>query len=167
MDPISALGLAANILQFLNFAFELLNSTHKIHSSASGVSERCQDLENVHSKLLESSNQLKDRGSLGTRSRKTQTESKYASSLNATAKACAEDCEELLKIVDRLRAKHGMQRKWWQSISKAMLEVWTSKDVERLKGRVDKQQASMTLMLCAISEWVLPWEISPVANGDL
>ena len=154
MDPVSALGFAASIVQFITFTFDLLHSTHKIHSSISGTSEHCQNLENVSTRFLEFSTQLKDSKSVGTRSHNAQDESKHASSLKEIAQACARDCERLLEIVEKLRTRTGPERKWWQSFTKAILEVWTSKDVERLKSRLDEHRTSMILKLCAISEYV-------------
>ena len=151
MDPLSALSLAANIIQFVDFTFGLLNSTHEIHGSISGTSKQYQDLGDVHTKLLEFSTQLKDDQSLGAGSRRTQNESQYAAGLKETAEACSKDCERLLQTVDNLKIKSGTGKRWWQSFSKAILEVWAAKDVDLLRSRIDERRTLIVLKLCAIS----------------
>lgn len=133
MDPLSALSLAGVVVQFVTFSFTVLNSTQRIYKSRSGASRDCEELKNIYSKLLESSIQLRDRRSHLTSSNDVKNFSDRPLSLGEIAEACGEDCEQLLKTVDQLKVKSGTRRRWWQSFSKAILEVWTSKDLERLK----------------------------------
>ena len=152
MDPLSALSLAANVIQFVDFSFELLNSSRKIYNSISGTSEDGQHLQKVHSELPAFSTQLRDDKNHSAKVIPAENQSEHSSSLRETAEACRKDCERLLGIIEKLKVKSGTRRKWWQSFSIAILEVWKSKDVERLKKRIDEYRNSMILKLCAISK---------------
>lgn len=48
MDPVSALGLAAAIVQFVTFASKILSSATEIRHSTTGVSTEAQSIENVY-----------------------------------------------------------------------------------------------------------------------
>jgi hypothetical protein len=47
MDPVSALGVAASVVQFVEFTSSLICSTYEIYQSASGCSAASVDLETI------------------------------------------------------------------------------------------------------------------------
>ncbi|KAL8831663.1 MAG: hypothetical protein Q9191_000741 [Dirinaria sp. TL-2023a] len=154
MDPMSIFGLASNVLQFVDFSFKLLNSTQKLYMPASGVSGQCQHLGSVHVKLLEFSTELADyETSSGTvrTAFNCPSKSRNETHFREVAKACQQDCERLLVIVEKLKVGSGKKRRWWLSFSKAILEVWASKDLEELKAQINNHRNDMTLRLCAMS----------------
>ncbi|KAL8739517.1 MAG: hypothetical protein Q9190_007688 [Brigantiaea leucoxantha] len=164
MEPLSALNLAGNILQFVQFAFGLLNSTQNIYRSASGASEENQHLDDIYAKLYNFCNQLNNEASNGTNSGNDAAASKYASDLTETAKTCQKDCKILLEIVEKLRVKDNSKKRWWRCFSKAMQEVWLSDDIARLKARIDDSRASLILRLCAISTETINRSASELAQ---
>lgn len=52
MDPLTAIGLAANVLQFIDFATKIVSKGNRIRKSADGLLEEYHDLEIVTSDLL-------------------------------------------------------------------------------------------------------------------
>ncbi len=59
MDPLSALGIAASVVQFVQFAMAIFNGSRKIHASASGAPEDSESLENIHETLSAFSSSLR------------------------------------------------------------------------------------------------------------
>lgn len=51
MDPLTALGLASNIVQFVDFASKLISQSHEIYQSADGALEDNVALEHVAKNL--------------------------------------------------------------------------------------------------------------------
>jgi hypothetical protein len=51
MEPLAALGLAANILQFVSFTAGLISKTKEISSSATGCSEEVLTIDKVYTRL--------------------------------------------------------------------------------------------------------------------
>jgi hypothetical protein len=51
MDPISILGLAANILQFIDYGTQLLSGTQEIYRSATGASSENIEIEGTTERL--------------------------------------------------------------------------------------------------------------------
>ena len=145
MDPISALGVAGTVVQFVQFAAALVNNVREIHHSASGTSLVTQELEAIHSTLSQFSKDLPQHSPHG--------HLRYGRELDGLAKRCRDDCDRLLKLADQLKVESGEKKRWWKSFQKAMLELWTQKDVEDLRQRISDSQASMVLVLCASSRY--------------
>jgi len=147
MDPLSALGLASNVVQFVQFAVSLVNGTREIHSSAVGASDSSQRLDGIYTTLS------KFGKALGARSRRGTEEkpSVHAQALEDMAAGCQQDCNALLELVHRFRVRPGSKAKWWRSFQKMMLETWSQSEVEKLKQRISDSQGLMVVLLCGIS----------------
>ena len=145
MDAISALGVAGTVVQFVQFATALVNNVREIPRSASGASLATQELEAIHSTLSQFSKDLRDSPPGGP--------SRYGKELEVLVERCKDDCDQLLKLADQLKVESGEKKRWWKSFQKAMLELWTQKDVEDLRQRISDSQASMVLVLCVSSRY--------------
>ena len=58
MDPLSAVGVAGTIVQFVTFASTLISKSTEIYNSASGSSTEVLDLHHVSQHLQQLSNKL-------------------------------------------------------------------------------------------------------------
>ncbi len=52
IDPIAAIGLAANIVQFVDFSWKLLSETRDLYDSSTGVSADNDLLETISKDLI-------------------------------------------------------------------------------------------------------------------
>jgi len=155
MDALAALGLAANICQFVGFAVNLVNGTSQIYASTSGASEHVQSLQTLYERLRGLNNGLSSYPS----TRGTST-SQHSAALGELAGTCREDCGQLLQITSRLSVKTTGKARLWECFGKAMLEVWKKDDIDRLRKRIAASQQAMSLLLCAVSRYVPtqpPW----------
>ena len=144
MDALAALSLAGNVLQFVQFTSGILRSTRKIYNSAAGVSDECEQLDNVYSKLSEFSVQLGNRITLD--SVKIDD-----SDIVECANMCKKDCDALLVITDKLRIKDSIKRRWWHSFAIAIQEVWKSSEIDSLRACIEQHRNFMVLKLCTVS----------------
>lgn len=140
MEPLSALSLAAAVVQFVQFTSGLINGTQTIHRSTVGLSEKSQAIHDIYDKLSIFSLQLQNPGAA--------TED---ASLVELATNCQRDCDKLVDLVGKLKANNGKKRKWWTSFQKAILELWQHDDMEELKERIAGYQGAMVLTLCTTS----------------
>jgi BMFP domain-containing protein YqiC len=60
MDTVAALGLAANIIQFISFSHELLSSAQEVWSSASGTTREVEHLKLLVADIQHSSKDARD-----------------------------------------------------------------------------------------------------------
>jgi hypothetical protein len=161
MEPLTALGIAGNVIQFVQFAAALLDGSRKIYASASGASNESESLENVYGNLAAFSYSLK----AATREKQTATLSSvlkpapgsfgitgYAPQLHSLAIGCETDCNRLLGIVHKLNAKTKPGPGWWKSFQVALLEAVKTTELKELRQRINEYQGTMVLLFCAISK---------------
>ena len=147
MDPVTALGLAGNVVAFVQFSAALLKGTYKIYKSPTEQSEDLQDLKSIYAKLAEFSSKL---GETDNNAIVDDPQNKVAqtSSLVQLAEICRKDCDELLEIIRKLSAKSTGRSKPWRCFTKAMAEVWRSTEITNLQKRVAHcEQAMVVVML--------------------
>jgi hypothetical protein len=58
LDPLSALSIAGNIVQFIDFGSKLLNSSREVYHSAEGLSSNHQHLEQITQSLIDLNTKL-------------------------------------------------------------------------------------------------------------
>ncbi|KAF4428716.1 hypothetical protein CFRS1_v007714 [Colletotrichum fructicola] len=149
MDPITAVALAGNILQFVQFIGGLLDNTRSLYSSETGTSPDNDHLEGICGRLIAFDINLSQNSS--SRSGQTHIPSRLDRPLNECAAACKQDCESLLRILNGLKVVKSRGPKSWNSFQAALREVWKTNDIEKLKQRIVKHQREMTLLLSAIT----------------
>ena len=62
MDPLSAIGLASNVVQFVDFASRLISTGTEVYESVSGVTDRTLELERIYKNLSSFSLKLQENG---------------------------------------------------------------------------------------------------------
>lgn len=121
MEPISALGLASNVVQFVEFGISLFISAQKIYQSASALGEDSRvlycitaDLQRFSDEIIISKDANKD--------------------LQALAEECKCICGELLQQLKKLSVQ-GTKTKW-RSFKAALREAWSRDKVEKMFKRL-------------------------------
>lgn len=164
MDPISALGLASNIVQFVQFANSLIQGTQAIYSSATGSSSSTKHLDHVFTTLSRLSKDLSapiDQPDNTPESERCEYgPSKHTLGLQELAKTCHTYCEGLIEIVSKLKLKQGSTWRRGRSFYKAMLEAWKREDIEQLRAQIRDVEQLMVTHLCAISRYSPPSSLS-------
>jgi hypothetical protein len=145
MDPFTALAVAGNIVQFIQFAGGLLSNTRKIYSSADGVSDESAHLTDICERLASFHSLLQSQG--GSPECTYRRQSQHEAAISECAALCKKDCEELLTIATKLRAKTSTAKapRCWGSFKAAIVEVWNAGEIEALKARIADRQRAMTL----------------------
>ncbi|KAL2064630.1 hypothetical protein VTL71DRAFT_3767 [Oculimacula yallundae] len=125
LDPITALALTGNILQFIELGLKATSKARDIYNSADGVTAENADLEfltqdilAVTTKLAVSSGQASGNGSL-----------------DDICRRCTTSANDLLVTLQRLKVE-GPKGKW-KSARKGLKAVWGKKNVDELRGRLE------------------------------
>lgn len=132
MDPLTALGLASNIVQFIDFTSKLISESHKLYVSASGAKEENLELESLARNLQ----QLAEQASPPAVAQNTKSLSKEEETLRDLSKQCSEVSDELLSVLQSLKVK-GDHKKW-KSFHQALRSVWKKGDIDALQLRLDR-----------------------------
>ena len=166
MDPLTALGLASNIVQFVDFASKLISQSHEIYRSADGALEDNVALEHVAKNLSKLGNELKSKRADITTGRKalawggewarkdgsviSEPEKVTAAGkqLQQLSKDCSAVSNELLQELEKLKIKGPHKR--WESFRQALNSVWSQEKIRALETRLEgiRKQLDTTLLVC-------------------
>lgn len=155
----TAFGLAANIVSFLEFATKIIQTTQEIRNSHSGCSAGVNSLDTLYGHLQ----RLSDGLTPGTDQRGAVLDFEVTGckeadnsllSLKHLAEDCKADCDRLLSVTARLKTNsHSTSR--WSSFVIALRNVWERKQIEELEERLKKLQITMNLHVCTVVAYVL------------
>ncbi|KAL2815415.1 hypothetical protein BDW59DRAFT_166821 [Aspergillus cavernicola] len=136
MDPLSAIGLASSILQFIEFGVNLCQGFSEVASSTTGLTDG-----NTHiSIVVEDLKQATDGLSV-----KIHGDSKQERELVQLAGNCQEVSLELAEILSKLRVKRG--DRVWSSVRVAWKSTLKQKKIASIEKRLADYRAQIVLRL--------------------
>ena len=137
MDPLTAVGLASNIIQFVQFGSNLVYGSLDLYKSADGTSSvnaelqfLTEDLTGICSKLSRPRNLMEER-----------LLPKAELDLVKLARSCESLGSQFLTVLEGLKVK-GQNRRW-ESIRQALKTQWKAKDIDRYRMRLDTYRAEI------------------------
>ena len=111
LDPLTALGLASNVIQFVDFTVQLGDALHEIHASNNGATE-----ENIAIEILSKS--AKDAADDLVAQLKTNPATKNETHLRDSAAGCSQVSKDVLQLVAKMKKpvpgsiKHSLKATW-------------------------------------------------------
>lgn len=142
MDPFAAIGLAGNIITFLDFGYELISAAKDIYVSASGASTDNDDLSTRSQQLQQLAATLKiskPGGSLSDQER---------SLLNLAAQ-CMDASKDLEKLLDKLKARNPKSKR---AAIRAAVRNWRKEDEkDALEQKLDHCRQQLNLELLSLT----------------
>jgi hypothetical protein len=134
MDPMTAIGLAGSIVQFVSFSHEFVSLGKEIYKSSAGAREQSieldtmiQDLSAIHESLLQSW------------STDPARRSKQENNIANLVTQCEPIYKELQGVLAGLQVQ-GDDRRKWKSFCKALKSVWKEDQISRLEKRLHRLQ---------------------------
>lgn len=134
MEAFAALGLAGNIVQFVDFSCKLFSNAQEIYSSASGSSDRVADAAFIVSNLNDLCKRLQERPPL-VASSGAGSVGALSSSLDLLANKCRDVALELMGLLDRIRTREPQSR--WESFKVALRTVMREDEIKALEKRLE------------------------------
>ena len=128
MEPLSAIGIAGSIINFVDFTSKLISGTYEIYSSSAGATDEHADLAKVIEDVLDVTRRL----SYSTRPAMTDDET----ALLGLVSNCRELSQELVQVLKRLQTKNPKSKS--ESIRVALRSVCGKGKLESLENRIDK-----------------------------
>lgn len=148
MDALSALGVAANIAQFLGYGMKLLTITNEIYESAQGFTHKVETVEAIYGKLKHLSSKLK----LSSQPPDTTNENiaAYEQAIQDIGRVCQDDCGKLLELTEQLKRGNGRSKRY-RSFKKALKLMWKGDEIRELEQRLQHIQQTLILHVCSIT----------------
>ncbi|RDW74622.1 uncharacterized protein DSM5745_07284 [Aspergillus mulundensis] len=136
MDPLSAIGLASNILQFIEFGTNLCGKIYEVAGSITGLTD-----ENAH--LSETVDDLKKvTDGLST---SLEGNNKHEVELAKLAAQCRDLSEEMMGIISKLKLKKG--DRMWRSVRAAWKSTLKERKIASIERRLAEHRAQIVLRL--------------------
>ena len=156
MEPLSAIGLASNVLQFVEFAARLISTGTEVYESASGTTERTLELERIYKDLSNFGLKLQDGGAYkpwgftaipasGHNLEDIENQAKlhmHFTALKGLAVGCKAVCDQLLETLGKLKADEGRWR-GFRSFKAALKTIWNDKKIDELESRINRFRSTM------------------------
>jgi hypothetical protein len=146
MAELVALGLASNVVQFVDFGIKLFSESREIYKSAHGFGGSDLELEVVATDLHRLTANLIPSADP---SANTNALSKEEIELQKLAALCHKLADELLALLDDLKVK-GLNRRKWQSFKQALRHAKKQGKIQNLEKRLNNFQKEIGLNLLAI-----------------
>jgi hypothetical protein len=127
MEALVALSLAGNVVQFVQFASQVLSEAGERYKSAINATAGHLDLESVIEDLRKLLVPLQ--------TSTLATEGPAAGEFKRLLGSCTDVAKELYDALQELRVKDGPHPKW-RSISKALLSVWKKEKLSSFEQRL-------------------------------
>ncbi|KAF8847365.1 hypothetical protein BDZ45DRAFT_637097, partial [Acephala macrosclerotiorum] len=148
MDPLTALGLASNVIQLISFTSDLVSKSRKIYKSADRGLVENLELETIARSLRDLRNDL----SLPSADENTPL-SKTDHQILEICESCAEVSRELFDVIQGLKVQGDHKR--WSSFREALNSVWKEEAIEKLAKRLERYRSQLdTTLLMSIREHV-------------
>jgi hypothetical protein len=132
LDPLSTISFTSNIVQFLDFAGEVVSGARELYNSEKGTTEANQELEDLAKAIQDHARKIK--------SNEISIVENGASYQLETLLRLSQQCEkvalELLEVLGTLKLKDD--RRGWNSVKRALLTVWKQSEIDKLQIRLDR-----------------------------
>lgn len=160
MDPLTALGLASNIIQVISFTSNLISKGREIYKSADGKLVQNLELEAITRNLQDLSGHL----SFPPNRRKDLSDTDKE--LQDLCKGCAKVSAQLIEVTQGLTVQ-GDHRKW-NSFRQALNSVWKEDTIEELSKRLERYRSQIdTMLLVSLREQIQHGETkAPIPSGQ-
>lgn len=149
LDPLTALGLATNIVQFIDFSAKLVSKGNKVYKSASEGRIENQELDATSRKVIDLHNRM---------IQTFERDGDFLSGISPTDREIKKICESCTKVatdvidaLNKLRAQARYSR--WQSYRQAFKSLWGEHEVAMLKAKLDTYRKTLdTNLLLSLRE---------------
>lgn len=142
-EALAAVGLAGNIVQFVDFSCKLFGTAASVYHSHVGSSKDNQNLEDITGHLHELCMNLAGTG---------VNSQRPSSALDTLAEGCKATAEELLLALEKVKAKKPQSRS--DSIKAALRTVWKEKQINSMETRLNSYRTELILQLQVLHWYV-------------
>ncbi|EUC31138.1 hypothetical protein COCCADRAFT_6931 [Bipolaris zeicola 26-R-13] len=143
MDPFTAVGLAGNVVQFVDFACKLFSEARELKTSMTGQSAAQLELQTTCNYLNTFTRQL----STSHFDANPQNLASGEKAIVDLAASCKSTADELLALLQKLQVKQYANHRSYQSFLQAVRGVWKKSKIEELQRRLDSHRRDLTLGL--------------------
>lgn len=144
MEALVAIGLASNIISFIDFGSKVINQGYEIHQSTTGATQDNIDTETLINDLSYHLEKLEVNDSITVLNESDQN-------LQNLASECANVARKIQRKLDKVKTNRNARNKHYESFAKAFRGVWEKRSLDeqrqKLEGFRDQLQFEILLSL--------------------
>jgi hypothetical protein len=141
MDPLSALGCASAIVQFVDFGTKLLGTTYEVFQSVDGATNAHLHLSGLCRQLQYLGEKIQSRGSRARRKGHTEDQAH----LLELASKCRLLAKEILDTLNDLQVDKSKRFQSWHALRAAIASALSAKRLAELQARLDDLRNQLSL----------------------
>lgn len=151
MEPLTALSVASNVVQFVDFATRIVTRTVKVYrAEAIGEEDEYYRLDKITRDLQKYNDALK----ISLQSQDLPQFTNVSSANKEIIRICG-DCESItFKLLADLKELRGSKVTLWSSFLQALKTIWSDAEVQTLRQTLDSYRQQMSLYLLASLRFV-------------
>lgn len=142
LDPLTALGLAGNLIQVIQFSYDIVSEGNKIYHDTGGVLDHNKTTEEVASDLSELTQALKTKQEEWRVAHGRTALDPDETRLRNLCDRCVEVAFELQIQLNKLKAKEGRGKRL-RSYKQALISVWRKDAIEEIAARLKRYQQEL------------------------
>ncbi|KAL8897304.1 MAG: hypothetical protein Q9207_007278 [Kuettlingeria erythrocarpa] len=144
MEAFALIGLASNIVQFLEFSGRLISASSELYGAANGALSSNSVLEQITTDLKQHCDGLLPSTMASNGPARTDPEA----ALLLLGRSCRDLGQEFLVILEDLKVKGN--RKRWQSARQALRTAWKAKDIQKYERQLGLYRSQIATRLLEI-----------------
>ncbi|KAI2781764.1 hypothetical protein F4815DRAFT_74293 [Daldinia loculata] len=141
MEALVAVGLASNVLQFVDFSAKLIRISNELRNDAASSENRDHQVITTHLKALAQG--ISD--SAKAISQTSTTASPEEKALQPVADECCKLADSLLTRLKKCGIQHGQNNSRLQRVKTAFRVIWNKKEIEEISNRLQFFRSELTL----------------------
>lgn len=155
MDPTTAMGCAASVIQFVDFGRKLVSGSLEIYGSADGMSAEHISIGDISKSLSElivplrarRDTRLENERNVSNRNRPQEKGSVAEKELNRICEDCDKVAQQLQQELEKLRLRGGHRK--WGSFKQALSNMWNQSQISALEKKLERirKQVDTTLLV--------------------
>ena len=148
MEPLAAISLAGNVIQFVDFATNIVSRGNELYFSSHGALSKNMEIEDVAKRLIDINQRLLTSPLRVTEFSSTNGGRPRYEPLVLIVESCNEVAKELLETLDKLKVRGNHRR--WRSVQQAIRSVWNQDRIDRLVERMAKYREEMVIQVLVL-----------------
>lgn len=156
LEGIAALGVASNIVQFVEFGCRLFSESKELYKSSNGLADEAVELETIAQSLsrliknLELENPFPSQSSSDDINIQFQRPTEFESysdekDLMPIATDCEKVAKELLEALTHLRVQKPGKK--WQCFRVTLTRIWKPERIDKMSRRLERLSGQLTMCL--------------------
>lgn len=156
LEGFAALGVASNIVQFVEFGCRLFSQSKELYRSSNGLANEAVELENITQSLRHLSGnlmvehsgwnqRLSNDNQISSDDSDVELEDNDEADLMLIARNCKSIADELSEALNQLRVKDPGKK--WQCFRVALKRVWKPKKIDDMSRRMERLSSQLTICL--------------------